>query len=443
MYDLVIRNGRMIIGGKLVNGEIAVENGSIKKIAIRNIGRGDEEIDARGALVLPGVVDVHAHIFDRKFLHRESFDSATIAAAAGGVTTIIMMPLDTPVLSVREVKRVAKFGEKNSLIDFSIHAGNMTPEAIKEVKKLAQAGITSFKAFTCSPYLLEKSKMILLMEEIKKIDGVLFVHAEDEDELKNGFEKVKNIKDPIAHHEARPATAEAKAVRWVIAAAKSSGCRIHLAHITSAEACEIIKKEKGGKITAETCPHYLIFTKEDVRTLGPYLRVNPSIKTKKDRAALWSALSKGVLDIVATDHAPGTVDEKEIGWKDIWKAQIGIPGVETLLPLMLEEGVCKKRISLQRLQKCLCSLPAKIFGIYPKKGILREGSDADIVVIDPKKKVRINPEKLHYKVGWTPYAGLKSVAPPQFTISRGGIVSVEGEVTTRPRRGRFLPRNHF
>ncbi|MFN4133446.1 MAG: dihydroorotase, partial [Candidatus Hadarchaeales archaeon] len=170
------------------------------------------------------------------------------------------------------------------------------------------------------------------------------------------------------------------------------------------------------------------------------LRVNPSIKTKKDRAGLWEALSEGTLDIVATDHAPGTVDEKEVGWEDIWKAQIGIPGVETLLPLMLEEGVCKKRISLQRLVECLCTFPARIFGLYPRKGALIEGSDADMVIVDLKKKTKINADKLHYKVGWTPYEGLRSVAPPRFTISRGEVVSVDGEITGKVGRGRFLSR---
>ncbi|MEM3401682.1 MAG: dihydroorotase [Candidatus Hadarchaeales archaeon] len=440
MHDLVIRNGKMIVKGKLVSGEIAIDDGIIRRIAVSGVEKGDVEINAHGRYILPGAIDVHAHIFDRRFQHRESFDSGTMAAAAGGVTTVIIMPLDTPVLTVSEVKKLIELGEKNSLIDFAIHAGNMTAEAIREVKKLVSVGVASFKTFTCSPYLLEKGEIERLMDEIKKANGILFVHAEDEDELRRGLERVRGRKDPLAHHEARTVRAEVKAVKEVIRMSRYHRCKTHFAHITSAEACEVIKKGKRKIITAETCTHYLIFTREDVKTHGPYLRVNPSIKTKKDRAALWRALSEGTLDLVATDHAPGTVDEKEVGWDDIWKAQIGIPGVENLLPLMLEEGVCKKRISLRRLIECLSIAPAKIFGLYPRKGALLEGSDADLVIVDLKKKTKITADKLHYKVGWTPYAGLRSVAPPEYTISRGEVVSAGGEIIGRVGRGKFLSR---
>ncbi|MFN4133734.1 MAG: amidohydrolase family protein, partial [Candidatus Hadarchaeales archaeon] len=180
MHDLVIKNGKMIVKGKPVNGEIAVSGGVIRKIAVSGVGRGDEEINARGAYVLPGAIDAHAHIFDRRFQHREAFDSGSMAAAAGGVTTIMVMPLDTPVLSASEVKKLVAHGEKNSLIDFAIHAGNMRAEAIGEVKKLISAGVTSLKMFTCSPYLLEKRDVQRLMGEVKRGEGVLFVHAEDE-----------------------------------------------------------------------------------------------------------------------------------------------------------------------------------------------------------------------------------------------------------------------
>jgi dihydroorotase-like cyclic amidohydrolase len=184
----------------------------------------------------------------------------------------------------------------------------------------------------------------------------------------------------------------------------------------------------------------LIFSKGDMRKQGPYLRVNPALKTKADCAALWRALANGTIDIVATDHAPGTREEKEVGWRNIWKAQIGIPGIETLLPLMLSEGIARKRLTLLRLVDALCARPAQIFGLYPRKGIIRVGSDGDLVVVDLKKRVTISAEKLHYKVGWTPYEGIEVKGVPVMTISRGIVISEEGDVTGKRGRGQYLAR---
>jgi dihydropyrimidinase/dihydroorotase len=182
----------------------------------------------------------------------------------------------------------------------------------------------------------------------------------------------------------------------------------------------------------------LVFTKEDVAEKGPYLRINPSLKEPTDRDALWESLKLQVIDTISTDHAPGTKKEKEIGWKDIWVAQIGIPGVETMMPLLLTYGVGQGRITLDQLVNAVSTRPAQIFGLYPRKGVLREGSDADLVILNFKKK-KIWASKLHYKVGWTPYEGMTVTGYPYLTISRGEIVYQDGEILGRPGRGQYLP----
>jgi D-hydantoinase len=439
--DLVLRNARLAMPEGIIRSELSVENEVIKEIAMTGIPKGEREVDVKGRIVMPGVIDVHAHLHDPNFRRRETFRTGSIAAAAGGITTVIVMPLDTPTFTPKAVKKLITTGRKTSLIDFALHAGNMTAESIANIPSLASMGVKSFKAFTCSPYLLEKEARIHLMTAVRRIAGTLFVHAEDEKTLKEALEKVRERKDPLAHHDSRPNEAEEKAVKEVLSETLETKCKLHLAHITTRQACRMIQdaKKKHQAVTAETCPHYLVFTRDDAAKLGPYLKVNPSLKSKEDQSALWEALSSEIIDVVATDHAPGTKTEKEMGRDDIRKAQVGIPGVETLLPIMLSEGVGKGRITFERMVNALCMKPARIFGTYPKKGTIREGSDADLVVVNLKKERIIRGDRLHHKVGWTPYEGMKVKGFPILTISRGEVIFEDKQIVGKPGRGKFLP----
>ncbi|KXB09244.1 hypothetical protein AKJ35_01175 [candidate division MSBL1 archaeon SCGC-AAA833F18] len=443
MSDLTIRNAKLFLPTGVFQGGLAVEDGIIIDISKSGLPKSDREFDAEGKLVIPGVIDSHAHLYDPEYSHREDFESGSRAAAAGGVTFTVLMPLDTPMFSPEDLKHTISVGEKNSLIDFGLHAGNMNEKSIKYIEPDIELGVRSFKLFTSPPYALDMVTRRNLMKNIDEFGGISFIHAEDEEILTNKIEELKKAgrSDPLAHAESRPNEAEEKAVREVVADAKELNCRLHLAHITTRQGVEIVRKakEEQEKLTAETCPHYLIFTKEDVKEKGPYLRINPAPKTKKDIAAVWKALSEDVIDTVATDHAPGTQEEKEVGWEDVWSAQIGIPGIETLLPLMLSEGLAKKRLTLERLVNSLCTNPAKAFGFYPQKGVIQEGADADLVMIDKKKHWEIQAEDMHYKVGWTPYEGMKLEGKPVMTISRGEVISENGKIKGKPGRGRFIP----
>ena len=444
LVDLVIRDARLVLPKGIVRGSLAIKDERIAKIAKTGLPKGDREIDANGKILMPGVIDAHAHIYDPRYPHREDFRHGTIAAAAGGVTCVIAMPLDTPVLTPEEIRKTIAIGKKTSLVDFTLHAGNMTVDAIKNIHAIAALGVKSFKAFTCAPYHLYDAAIKEMMRVVDRAKSVAFIHAEDDEML---WEQAKRLhadgrNDSLAHIEAHPSVAEAKAVERIISYARQTKCRLHIAHITTREGAKLVARAKARRdgISAEVCPHHLFFTESDVRKLGPYLRFNPPPRSKRDTTALWTALAKGTLDIVASDHAPGARKEKEIGWENIWKAQIGIPEIETMLPMMFSEGFVKRRLSLERLVDAMCTSPAKIFGLYPRKGVIREGSDADLVLIDPKKHAVVKASKLHYKVGWTPYEGWKVKGMPTTTISRGTVIAEDGKVIGKAGRGKFLAR---
>lgn len=443
MSQLTVRNARMFLPSGLVEGDIAIENGKIKEISKKIPPEGEKDLDAEKKLLIPGVIDAHGHFYDHNFSHREDFEHGSEAAAAGGVTSVISMPLDTPIVAPKDIREAIAAGEENSIIDFGLHAGNMTKEAGKFIERDINLGVKTFKLFTCQPYALDREIRRNLMKSIKNAGGISFFHAEDDkiiSERKKELQK-EGRTDPLAHAEARPNEAEKKAVKEVISDQKDIGTPIHFAHITTRQGANLIKnaKKKGHDISSETCPQFLLFTKEDLKEKGPYLRINPSPKTQADVRELWNRLAEGDIDMVTTDHAPGTKEEKEVGENNIWEAQIGIPGVETLLPIMLSEGLEKNRISLERMVDALCTSPAKRFGFYPRKGTIEEGTDADLVLIDRKKEWKITSENTHYKVGWTPYEGMKIKGKPEMTISRGEIITEGNKILGSPGRGEFLP----
>jgi allantoinase len=244
----------------------------------------------------------------------------------------------------------------------------------------------------------------------------------------------------MAHLEWKPNAVEERAIKKIIGFAHDLRARLHISHVSTFQAVNLVRKAKRKhvNITAETCPHYLTFTGKDVKRLGPYLKMNPSLKSVHDLQALWKGLEDGTVDLVTSEHAPGERSEKEIGWEDIWKAWGGVPAIETMLPVLLSEGVNKSRISMSKLQKVCCENPARVFGLFPKKGTIRKGSDADLVIVDLKAKRKVRGSDLHYKVGWTPYEGWRLQGWPQMTMRRGSVVFEEGQILAKPGEGKFL-----
>ena len=443
VVDLVIKNCKIVYSSQIVEAGIAIENGKIVIIAKNPLlPKADAVIDARGNYVFPGVIDAHAHIHDVKYLSHEDFKSGSIAAAAGGITCFIEITLETPVVTPEQLKNKIKIGEKESIVDFSLHAGNMKEEYIKYVSEDVKIGVKSFKAFLSPPYRINIMTLQKMMTEIAKCKGIQFLHAEDGEIVEYLEKEIKRLglKKPADYLASRPNVAEREAIARALRVVKTTNCHLHIAHVTTKEGVYLIEeaKKSGLPVTAETCPQYLLFTAKDLEKWGPYLKMFPVLKSEKDREILWEALENGTIDIVVTDHAPSPREEKEVGWGNIWEAWGGVPGVETLLPLMLSEGVNKGRISLFRLCEVLCEKPAKIYGLYPRKGVISVGSDADLVIVDLKKETTIKADMLHYKCGWTPYEGMKVKGWPKTTIIRGKIVASEGEIFEKPGYGKFV-----
>ncbi len=442
----MIKGATLLTDSLMLGGAgVAVEAGRVTAVALDpHLPDASEVVDAGGQLLMPGGVDCHAHVYDPDYTHREDWASGSAAAAAGGVTTLIDMPLVLTVMPELAREKI-QVGERDSMVDFSLHAGMMeTEEHLRRMPELVEMGIRSFKAFTTAPFRVGYDYIERLAARARDLGGVVTVHSEDDAVIREAEREVREVKgrrDPLAHHDSRPPEAEAAAVARLVAAARATGGRIHVAHMTTAQGVGEVAaaKSEGLRVTAETCLHYLVFTKADVERWGPYLKMTPPLRTSYHVEALWRGIASGAVDAVATDHAPGTREEKEVGWEDIWRAWGGIPGVETLVPVTLSEGVWRRGLDPRRVCRVLCRGPAEAFGLYPRKGSLAPGSDADLVLFDRKVERVVRAADLHYKVGWTPYDGILVRGWPSRVYVRGELVALEGEPVGRRGHGRFVP----
>jgi len=443
MSSLLIKNGTVVLEERTVQADILAEDGKVTKIAKKIAARTDQVLDAQGKFVLPGVVDVHAHIDDPKFVRREDFSSGTRAAAAGGVTTVVDMVLSTPVDNPEAAKEKIARGTQQSLVDFSLHAGMMNSANIGNIEALTALGIRSFKAFMCAPYFIDHATLLALMKETARLKAITNVHAEDEQlsqQLTAELKRARRV-DPIAHNESKPNAVEEKAVKEAIEIARTARSKLHISHMSTGEGVRLVTAAKREKvdISAETCPHYLTLTRADVLKLGPYLKMSPPLKTEADVLALWRGLADGTVEMISSEHAPGEADEKDVGWENIWDAWGGVPSIETMLPIVLSEGVNKKRITIQRAAKVLSENPAKRFGLYPKKGHVAIGADGDFTIVDVSIEKKVKASDLHYKVGWTPYEGWVLKGWPVATVVRGRVVMKDGQVTAEEGLAQFVP----
>ncbi|MCS7198606.1 MAG: dihydroorotase family protein [Candidatus Bipolaricaulota bacterium] len=381
----VLTGAEVFVDGELKKLDIALEEDKICALG-RNL-EGEEHVDCSGKLILPGVIDVHVHVRDLKQSHKEDWESLGRAAIAGGVTTVFAMPNTDPPLDtverVHDYRRRAQAAKINAKI-----YGAITSENYKDLENLA-SHVDAFKLYLgeTTGHLIVSEKR--LHREIFKIvtetEKILTVHAQ----------RGGDPKDVTRH--------EVDDICYVLDLAAAYETKLHIAHVTTQRAVETILEAKKSKldVSFETCPHYLYFTAKDRERHGAWLKMNPPLATEDDREFLWWALAEGLIDIVATDHAPHTVEEKSVGYE---KAPAGVPGVEFLLPLLFD-AVNADRLSLARLVEVCCTNPARRFGLS-HKGEIAVGQDADLVVVDPDRKQAITREAVQSKCGWSPYEGL-------------------------------------
>jgi allantoinase len=439
--DLVVKNARLLLESGLTRGGIGVKEGQIVVIASdEHLPDATTVIDAEGKILMPGLIDAHAHIHDPTMLDHEDFTTGSQAAAAGGVTTIVDMPLTNQIDSIQAIEEKITQGESMSVIDFSFYAGMMNSGNIDSIPSLVQKGVAGFKVFTCAPYPTSNGVIVKCLSEISEYGGHLTVHAEDQGVLDEfGIEMDGNWDAPISHSLARPNIAELLAIRTSIDIVEQTGGHLHVAHVTTREGILEIERcrLRGHMVTTEVCPHHLVFYRDDMNRLGPKSKLNPPLRTKEDRAALWSALLRGSIDTVVSDHAPCPIKKKEAGSEDIREAWSGVDGTQMILRVLLSEGIDKGRLSFPRLLRVCSRNPARIFGLYPKKGVLRIGADADFVIVDQTREEKITAEMMFSKCGWTLYEGMTMKGVPVMTFSRGIQIFKDGELTAKPGHGKF------
>ena len=414
---MIIKNATVISPRESIKTDVffSEKTGRIEAIAQDVDKRGEEVIDAEGMLLLPGGVDMHVHFRDPGFTQKEDFFTGTRAAIAGGITTVCDMPNTKPptdTLNALTAKKATAAGRAacDYLLFFGANSKNL--DKLRQVQE--SGGVAGAKVFMGPTTAAEAS---FPQKIFSSFSGLVAVHAEDEQMVAKNEEaagkSIGNEATTYIHNKVRPPKAAEKAVAEAIAAAEASGGRLHVCHASTQAELALIEaaKRRGVKVTCEVTPHHLFFNEEDAAARGNILKVNPPLRSEQDRQALWKAIADGIVDCVASDHAPHLLEEKN---KNYWRAPSGVPGVETTFPLLLDAAL-QEKISLNGVVELLCANPAQILGLEGKKGAVARGADADLVLVDPQKTWQLKSSLLYTKCAWTPYEG---------KILKGKIISV-------------------
>jgi len=441
-YNLIIKNGQLVTPEKCIMADIAVKNGKIvKSEKLDDSDTADEIYDAEGKYILPGIIDAHVHFRDPGLTDKEDFESGSIAAAMGGITLIADMPNVIPVTSTverfNEKKDIAK---EKSYVDYAIFA-LLNNDNLHEVEDFQNAGALGFKVFfgTSTGDIAAPSFEVLVqqMDKCASLGMRIGFHAES-NEVNQNFTSIakKETDDPDGFwlDYARPVVSEVYAIKTIVSLAQNENIKIHIHHITSEDGVFTVDeaKQAGLDITLETCPHYLLFDCQNVNH-----KVYPPIREESHKDGLWEAIGSKIIDMVASDHAPHTAADKEIKG---WEKPGGLSGVETIVPLMLDQ-VNKGKISINDFVRLTSEMPAKIWGIYPQKGNLFCGADADFTIVDMNIKKIIRASELHSKNKISPYDGMEVQGSPVATIIRGTFIMRDGVLTGKKGYGAFISPN--
>jgi len=456
-FDLVIRNGTVATAADVSRCDIGVRDGKVAALAERLSGA--REIDAGGLLVLPGGVDAHCH-FDQPTgdgsQMADDFRSGSIAAACGGTTTIIPFAAQAKGQSLRAaVEDYHGRAAGKAVIDYAFHLiiSDPSPQVLgQELPALLRDGYTSFKIYMTYDDLKLDDRQILDVLDFARREGAMaMIHAENTDCIAWLTEKLEAAgrTAPRYHATSRPAPVEREATHRAITLAELIDVPVLIVHVSSREAIEQIRwaQGRGLKIYAETCPQYLFLSEEDLDQPGfegAKCVCSPPPRGKDNQKYVWEGLTGGVFQVFSSDHAPFRFDtpngKRNAGADAPFRAvPNGIPGVETRLPLLFSEGVMAGRLELNRFVALTATNPAKIYGLYPRKGTIAVGADADLVLWDPERAVTLTNAMLHHNVDYTPYEGMKLRGWPITTLSRGEVVCRDGALAAAPGRGRFLP----
>jgi allantoinase len=448
--DLFLTNAQVVTGEGVFHGGVAVRGGKISQVV-----PGEGEVDARevidlgGKLLLPGLVDCHVHFNQPGRDHWEGYRTGSMAAAAGGVTTVAEMPLNStpPTTNVAALAHKRDVVRTESVVDYA-HWGGLVDDNLTDLEGLISEGVVGCKAFMSSSGVdfarVDDDVLYAGLEIAGELDSVIGVHAENEyvTAMLGARLRSSGRTDRSSWHESRPPAAEFEAIQRACLWAKASGGNLHVVHVSIAEGLEEIDRAKrtGTRVTAETCPHYLFFDHTDFERLGPVAKCAPPLRSREHVERLWEALLAGLVDTIGSDHSPCPWEDKQAGLEDIWQAWGGVSGIQTMLPVLLTEGVCRRGLPLPALVRMVATNPARIFGLYPQKGAIQPGSDADLVVVDPEREWTLAADQLFYKHRHSAYVDCSFRGLVERTLVRGETVYLDGTIRVQPGYGKLVRR---
>ncbi|MBK8581835.1 MAG: dihydropyrimidinase [Flavobacteriales bacterium] len=452
--SLLIKNGTVVTAADLHRADVLIEGEHIKAIGHDLHAPGAEVIDAKGMFVMPGGIDPHVHL-DMPFMgtfSSDNYETGTLAALHGGTTTVIDFILQTQGKSLRHALETWQGRMKGNLYgDLSWHMAvtDFNDDTKKEVKEMIeQEGITSFKTFMAykGALMIDDRQMVGLMNEVKANGGIVTVHATNGDMI--DFLVQKNRAEgkmaPLYHYLSQPEITEAEATGRFADMASYTGVPAYIVHMTCEGALNHVRDaaRRNQRVLAETCIQYLLLDASLYeRKGGAKWVMSPPLREKKDIAALWGAIDQGTVQVVATDHCPFTMEQKAMGKDDFSKIPNGHPAIEHRMELLFSEGVNKKRITLNKFVEVTATNPAKIFGMFPRKGTIGIGSDADIILLDPNEKHTLSAKTHHMNTDYSGYEGMELTGKVKTTILRGQLAVHNGEVKIKKGYGTFVKRN--
>ncbi len=445
IMSLKIVNAKLWLDTGTYEGGLFTENGAVSKIGKEtSLPQTEVTIDAEGKLVIPGLVDLHVHFREPGFTQKEDFSTGTRAAAAGGVTTVLDEPNNNPVTSSTEALRAKKVLVKEKayvdyLFEMAVYA-----EGLDEVQAASSMGINTFAFFDelggTSTGMEDTGVLYEALKRVKMVDGLALLNCRESDLVIATMRKKRekgsgNLMD-YNNHFLHVAESAGGAKRILLA--HNVGARAHFREVSTAETVEMLRhlKPYRGDISAEVRPDHLVLNHENTSDLGPYAQQWTPIRTRQNQEALWGALNDGTVNIIASDHATHTLEEKNPGWENIWESPPGLPAIESMLPILLT-AVNEGKTSLERVISATTANPARRLGLYPRKGCIAVGSDADLVVIDTKKERKITADEMYAKSKWTPYEGWTTLGAVEATILRGVPVYQQGKIVSEA-LGRFI-----
>ncbi|OPX43626.1 allantoinase [Ruminiclostridium hungatei] len=441
MYDLLITGAVIVNADGIKKGSIAVKAGKVAgTLKEHETAEAVETLNIEGKYIFPGFIDCHVHFNEPGYTWRENFETGSQAAALGGVTTVVDMPmLNKPaVMDAEAFAGKLALIEGRSAVDFGFWGALINSNMkMKKLEELNKCGVLAFKCFMCDPgedyTSLNDEEIHSALSILKKFGGLAGFHCEDDEIVRRlTLNKLENGQlSRMDYLESRPVEAELKATKDLIRLAESTGAKVHICHVSHPAVAEEIRlaKRRGIKITSETCLHYLVFNEETLLEKGMLYKCSPPLRKKADSEALWSYVCDGTIDLICSDHSPATEKEKEEGELGAFGAWGGISGVQTTVQGLYHLVVNSRGESPCMVARLMSQRPAEIFSVYGRKGRIQEGFDADFTVIDPQVEWEITAEDLKYKNRISAFTGLKGKGKPVLTVVRGKIVSRQGELT--------------